>query len=491
MRDQVLSRRRLVGVLGLAGAGALLAACSAAATPTPAPAKPAEAPKPATGEAPKPAAGAAYSPGKPGGGTISWLVRSTPQETKGQEAIFEPAIKQALPNVQINRIIVPIQQYVAKINSMAAAKENLDLWGFGGNYYDYWARGMPQDLTGYISADSWDVNNYFQQGLMDIYKVRGKYYGVSQLTTFGSVMAFNRDMFDKAGLKAPPVKWDDPEWTWDRMIEYATKMTKNPGKPDAEYGVAVNLWNRETSLPYLFGGDCTPPEHYTNTITPKMDFANQAVIDGHQARHDLIYKHKVSPDPATTKAMEAIGSVFRTSKLGMDLDGGWLFWQTSDIKDFKLGYAALPKAKTNKHINFNDFWIMGRWSTNKDAAWQVMRVITDVPQTTAYAIHSGTPPTPRASLRPWLENVSKYSNMSVDDLVTLTTGAIDPKNSQESSDHHWLQFAKINDAYDQEIDALWTNPTANAKDVLTKMAPTMDNIANGIYNQFKDSLPKD
>ena len=134
---------------------------------------------------------------------------------------------------------------------------------------------------------------------------------------------------------------------------------------------------------------------------------------------------------------------------------------------------------------------MGRWSTNKDAAWQIMRVITDVPQTTAYAIHSGTPPTPRASLRPWLENVSKYANMSVDDLVTLTTGAIDPKNSQESSDHHWLQFAKIDDAYNQEIDALWTNPTGNAKEVLTKMAPTMDNIANGIYNQFKDSLPKD
>ena len=50
-------------------------------------------------------------------------------------------------------------------------------------------------------------------------------------------------------------------------------------------------------------------------------------------------------------------------------DGGWLFWTMSDIKDFKMGYAALPKAKTNKHINFNDFWIMGRWSTNKDAAW--------------------------------------------------------------------------------------------------------------------------
>src|SRR5690242_6686646 len=105
MKDRTLTRRRLVAMLGLGGAGAVLAACSAAATPTQPPAKPAEAPKPAEAakpaEAPKPAAGAQYTPGKPAGGSVVWLVRSTPQETKGQEAIFEPAIKQALPNLQV------------------------------------------------------------------------------------------------------------------------------------------------------------------------------------------------------------------------------------------------------------------------------------------------------------------------------------------------------------------------------------------------------
>ena len=50
---------------------------------------------------------------------------------------------------------------------------------------------------------------------------------------------------------------------------------------------------------------------------------------------------------------------------------------------------------------------MGRRSTNKDAAWQVMRHIGR-PQTTAYAIHS-TPP-PAASLRSWLA-ASRVSNM--------------------------------------------------------------------------------
>ncbi|HEV8633479.1 MAG TPA: hypothetical protein VG370_04450, partial [Chloroflexota bacterium] len=186
MKDRVVTRRRLLAVLGVTSASALIAACGQQAAPTQAPAakpaeKPTEAPKPAEAakpaekptEAPKPAAAA---PGKPAAasGKVFWLVRSTPQENKGQETIFEPMIKEKLPNVQIERVIVPGPQYGPKINSMAAAKEPLEIWGFGGNYFDYWARGLAQDVTGYISGDNWDVNNYFQQGLMDIFKVKGK-----------------------------------------------------------------------------------------------------------------------------------------------------------------------------------------------------------------------------------------------------------------------------------------------------------------------------
>src|SRR5262245_55522493 len=236
----------MLAILGVTSAGALLAACGQAAAPTEAPAaapkpaeaKPTEAAKPAEAakptEAPKPAAAA---PGKPGAaaGKVFWLVRSTPQENKGQETIFEPMIKEKLPNVQIERVIVPGPQYGPKINSMAAAKEPLEMWGFGGNYFDYWARGLAQDVTGYISGDNWDVGNYFQAGLMDIFKVKGKYYGVAQLTTFGQVVAYNKDMFKAAGLANPPVKWDDASWTWDKMTEYAMKLAKNAGKPDATY----------------------------------------------------------------------------------------------------------------------------------------------------------------------------------------------------------------------------------------------------------------
>src|SRR5438105_2775373 len=47
MAHTILTRRRLVGLLGFGAAGGVLAACGPSATPTTAPTKPPEAPKPA------------------------------------------------------------------------------------------------------------------------------------------------------------------------------------------------------------------------------------------------------------------------------------------------------------------------------------------------------------------------------------------------------------------------------------------------------------
>jgi hypothetical protein len=175
----------------------------------------------------------------------------------------------------------------------------------------------------------------------------------------------------------------------------------------------------------------------------------------------------------------------------MNTDGGWLFWSTSDIKDFKVGYAALPTMKSNKHINFTDFWIMGRWAQNKDAAWQVIRAISTVDAHTKYSVQSGTPPTPRESVRSWLEANSKFTGQSVDDLLTLTTGAIDPKIAQESPDHLFLQHPKIDTTYINEVRDPVRNNQGTAKDIIGKSAKVMDDTVKGIYDQFKDSLPKD
>ena len=159
------------------------------------------------------------------------------------------------------------------------------------------------------------------------------------------------------------------------------------------------------------------------------------------------------------------------------------------MKDFKYGYAALPTVKSNKNINFDDFWIMGRWAKNKDAAWQVMRVLTSVDATTAYSQMSFTPPTPRESLSAWLNGVSKATGQSVADLTRVTTGSIEKKRSEEFPDHLFIQHPKLDQTYSQELDAL-TNNQEKAATWVPRVGKIMDETVKGIYDQFRTPGPR-
>jgi multiple sugar transport system substrate-binding protein len=497
MKSEFVTRRRFIGAASVGAVGAmglLLAACGGAAAPAAAPTTAAAAPT-AAGNAPAPttppaAAAPTTAPAAKAGQQVNWLVRTTPQENDGQAKVFEPALKAKYPDLKINRIIVPQTEYIPKINTMGAAKESLEIWGFGGNYLDYWARGLSEPLDQYITADKWDINSYFLPGLPDIYKIHGKYYGLNQLTCYGSNLVYNKKLFDEAGLTPPPADWNDTSWTMDKAIEYGLKLTKNYGKPDGVYGISWSLWDRMTSVSYLYGEDSWLPEHYTNYIAPKTNFATPGNIAGHQLRHDMIYKHKIHPDPALDQGLNQFANPFKTGKIAMVMDGGWQFWTTSDVNDFKFGFAAVPSVKANKTINFDDFWIMGSWSTNKENAWKVMRVLTDVQPVTDYSLLSGTPPTVRASTDPWIKKISDHTGQSVDDLKKVTAGAIETKRSQESPDHLFVQHPKIDDTYTQEANPLWTDQAMTAEKFWPGLTKKMDDVVAAIYDQFKDKMPK-
>ncbi|MER3405349.1 MAG: hypothetical protein C4345_01260 [Chloroflexota bacterium] len=464
--SDLVTRRSVLGSTALGIASAMLAACA-------------------------PGGGAAR-PGVEGerelSGEVKWLVRASPAENKGQEEVFEPMIKQKHPKLKIERIVVQGADYIPKLNTMAAAGDPPEIWGFGGNYIDYWARGLPEDLTPYITRDKWNVDEYFQPGLMNIYKINGKYYGLSQLTTFGTLCFYNKKLLDEAGLKYPPVDWEDTTWTTDRFLEYALKLTKNPGTPDAVYGANWGPWMPHGGA-YVFGGDAYLPEHYTEFIAQRTQLDSEASVAAHEYRQDLIWKHRVMPSPADIQAVAALGDIFKTSRVAMVVTGGWGFWVYSDITAFKWGAAAIPRAKANKNPNYNDFWIMGRQAKNKAGAWAVMRIITSEEATKAYSQLTGTPPTPRASLDAWLEKVSQWTGMTRDELRKVTTGAIEPKRSQESVDHLFLQFPRINTTYNQEADAIWLNK-GPARQLIPDIKKRLDEVVLDIYNQFKGRLPK-
>jgi ABC-type glycerol-3-phosphate transport system substrate-binding protein len=174
----------------------------------------------------------------------------------------------------------------------------------------------------------------------------------------------------------------------------------------------------------------------------------------------------------------------------MVMDGGWQYWTTSDITEFKVGVAPMPTFKTNKSIIFDDYWIMGRWAKNKDAAWQVLRTLTNVENTTKYSILSGTPPTPKESTEAWAKTRADFFGVKLEDMKKMLAQSID-KRVQESPDHLFLQHPKIDDTYNNEIAALWNHSDATAEKVFPAITKTMDETVAAIYKQFHDTMPSE
>ena len=179
--------RRMFGerVIGLAGAGVLggaLAACGTVAGTT----------------TPK------VSDVK---GKVVFYTRGGDVETRGQAEIMIPTFKKVAPSVEVVHEVFqaanPDDSYTLKLYALYAANTPPDVFGFGQNYMGFWARGMLADLTPLISRDKYDLNQ-FLPGLPDRFKVKGKQYGLPQLTTFGTLIFYNKALFDQAGVKYPP-----------------------------------------------------------------------------------------------------------------------------------------------------------------------------------------------------------------------------------------------------------------------------------------------
>jgi multiple sugar transport system substrate-binding protein len=118
-------------------------------------------------------------------GRIVFYTRGGEVETRGQAEILIPSFKRVAPNVEVVHEVFAAQageSYTTKLYAMYAAGSPPDVFGFGQNYMGFWARGMLADLTPLINRDKYDLNQ-FLPGLADKFKVKGKYYGIPQLTT--------------------------------------------------------------------------------------------------------------------------------------------------------------------------------------------------------------------------------------------------------------------------------------------------------------------
>jgi multiple sugar transport system substrate-binding protein len=434
--------------------------------------------------------GGAGAPAPPAGGGLNgrlvFYTRGGEVETRGQTEILIPTFKRVAPSVEVSHEVFsasnPDDTYTLKLYAMYAAGAPPDVFGFGQNYYGFWARGMVADLTARISRDRFDLGQ-FHTGLPDKFRINGKYYGLPQLTTFGTLLFYNKTLFQNAGIPFPTVDWDDKAWTFDVMLDNARRMTRNPGEADAVYGLSFSVQGPHTQA-WLWGGDAFAPEHWKEGIAQRTLLDSPESAAGHQFTQDIRWKYQCSPRPGTDPTT---GINFISGRYAMEVNGGWNFWSFSVIKDFPWGAAAIPTRVTNKNCNYNDFWELSSGSRNPDAAWAFIKHVASAEVQREYSRLTGTPPTVKAAMDVWYERYA--SVMPRADLERLTQGAINPTRSNESGDHVLIDWTRLSQYYTANVNTPLLANQGAARDVLGAAKPGYDAIAREIYDTYKGKTP--
>jgi multiple sugar transport system substrate-binding protein len=203
-----------------------------------------------------------------------------------------------------------------------------------GPFFPFYAsRNVLLDLTPYMEEAEFDESKY-PASILSAYNYENKQYG-GPFYYDTIALYYNKNLFDAAGIPYPDASWD-----WNKLREVSQQLTEAPN----QYGF-VSWWNsQEQTYNFIFsnGGEVVADN--------KCRIAEPPAVEAVQYLVDLIYKDKVSQEPA------AMGddptTFFQQGKAAMITSGSWnVNAYKESITGFEWDVAPLPKAPTGESVS--------------------------------------------------------------------------------------------------------------------------------------------
>ncbi|MFC5403496.1 ABC transporter substrate-binding protein [Cohnella soli] len=394
--------------------------------------------------------------------TITHYTIDSPDRTFVEKLI--PEFEKAHPNIKVKVTKAPYEQFDSKLQSAIAAKNSPDVtshWGYGG-FMEYYNKGMLADLTPYLG--DFKASDYnIPEDVMNIYKVDGKTYGIP-LNSYVTVMLYNKDMFDKAGLEYPPTDYEDKSWTFDKMVEYAKKLTvDSKNLAEAQYGVDFGFGERD-QRPQYFGGNVYSDDTWTNGGKPsKINLTEPAVVEAYKKIYGLIWDQKVSPTPAFSKSVSGqFGDPFLSGKIGMSVVGSWSLAAAKDFS-FRVGVAAVPQGPNpdvRSVLYVDPLFVLKDSKHPKEALEWIKFLITTEIQEKSIELSGGNPPVNQKAAEKFYNN---FEGIDPKQIQQIFAGAY--KYGFESYNHLISNYSQINELFINELASV-ENGDKKVEDVL-------------------------
>lgn len=211
---------------------------------------------------------------------------------------------------------------------------------------DYAMRGYLTDLSPYISSEM--KNDILDVAWATVTRPNGEVGGIPFLIE-SLVVLYNKDLFEKAGIKPPDV--DNP-WTWDYLQQAAKKLTvdkNNDGVID-QYGAAFGLRNSaniimNTSI--SFGGSFFRKE--SGEFIVRTGEEEKKLL---QTIVDMLYKDKTASPAGIGETGAGMIPGFFSGKYAMLIGiGAWARQQLVENapKEFRWGVMPPLKAQSQRY----------------------------------------------------------------------------------------------------------------------------------------------
>ena len=294
---------------------------------------------------------------------LVWAFWGNQDQVDVRQRVFDE-IPKKYPQLTIDKIwnTGGLDDHFAKVQVLVSSGNGLDLFMSSPIWVPNLAdRSLYRPLDQLMARDKFPVKEWSDAAL-SAFNFKGKQYAMPETLNF-AVIAYNLDLFAKAGEKPPAA-----EWTWDDFVATAQRLKGRTGENTWAVGpVNADLNN---TLPWIWsnGGKIFDDEQDPKRST----FNTAAVTEAVQWRADWAYRLGIAP-----KAGEITqpGDAFVNGLLAMGVTTLTNFptWAKS-ITSFKWDVVQIPKGKGGR-VNFVGASGQGITSSSKnvDQAWLALQ----------------------------------------------------------------------------------------------------------------------
>ncbi|MFD7291847.1 extracellular solute-binding protein [Streptomyces sp. NPDC059897] len=281
--------------------------------------------------------------GAGGSGASYWYLSGQPQEGIRTGAL--EAFNKAHPKSAIKGTTFQNDAYKTKIKTaIGAGKAPTLIWGWGGGTLrSYVEAGQVEDLTPWFDQNP-EVKKRLIPTSFGAATVKGKIYAMPCETVQPIVLYYNKDVFEKVGVK-PPQSWDD-------IMALVPKFNAKGIAPFSLGG--QSRWTNMMWLEFLFDRIGGPEVFQAVFDGEKNAWSDPAAIKALTMVQDLVRaKGFIKGFSSITADSNADQALLYTGKAAMMLHGSWSYGiQKHDGGDFVsgggLGFMNFPAVEGGK-----------------------------------------------------------------------------------------------------------------------------------------------